>query len=215
MGLESIVAPLFEVGPLPWQAPDPAAFDALLLTSANAPRQAGSGIAAFVSLPCYCVGDATAAEARKAGLSPLRIGPSDGKALLEMMAQEGVGKVLHLCGRDHLALEHPLLTISRVAVYLSEAVGRLPDDAVDALRSGTIALIHSPRAGRVFRSLADAAGLDRGKIRIAAISEAAAQAAGDGWACRAAAAAPRDHALLELAAKLCNIGAVSGTGPAR
>ncbi|MEA3064722.1 MAG: hypothetical protein QOJ27_1168, partial [Sphingomonadales bacterium] len=43
----------------------------------------------------------------------------------------------------------------------------------------------------------------KGSIRVAAISAAAAEAAGEGWAAKAVAAAPRDQALLELAAKLC------------
>jgi hypothetical protein len=45
---------------------------------------------------------------------------------------------------------------------------------------------------------------DRGAISIAAISAAAADAVGTGWKRVDAAAEPRDHALLELAAKLCH-----------
>jgi len=45
---------------------------------------------------------------------------------------------------------------------------------------------------------------DRSSVSVIAISPAAAQAAGDGWALKAVAAAPRDEALLELAVKLCN-----------
>lgn len=204
MDLRSVVAPLFGVRPVKWTVPDPAAFDALLLTSANAPRHAGEGLASLTSLPCHCVGEATAAEARRAGFGDVRVGPGDGKALLAVMAGEGVRNVLHLCGRDHVGLEHPDVTISRVSVYASEAVDRLPDEAAEALRSGALALIHSPRAGRLFGRLVDTAGLDRAAIRVAGISPAAAEAAGEGWALRAAAAAPRDQALLELAAKLCN-----------
>jgi uroporphyrinogen-III synthase len=62
-------------------------------------------------------------------------------------------------------------------------------------------LLHSPRAAETFARLAP----DRGGVRIAGISETAAQAAGEGWASRHAAAAPRDEALLELAAALCHI----------
>src|SRR5262245_7688966 len=41
MGLEVVRCPLFHVEPVEWEAPDPAAFGALLLTSANAMRHGG------------------------------------------------------------------------------------------------------------------------------------------------------------------------------
>jgi uroporphyrinogen-III synthase len=215
LGLESVVAPLFQVKPLQWQAPDPGTFDALLLTSANAPRHAGKAIAPYAALPCYCVGEGTAAEARRAGLVVSRVGPSDGNAVLELMAEEGVGQVLHFCGRDHVGLEHPDLSISHVPVYASEGLDGLPAQASTAIEDGALVLVHSPRAGQLFAQLADSGGLGRATIRLAAISDAAAAATGGGWAASAVAAAPRDQALLELAAKLCNIDGVSGTGLAR
>ena len=45
---------------------------------------------------------------------------------------------------------------------------------------------------------------ERGAISIAAISAAAAVAAGEGWAAVAIADKPTDEALLALAARLCN-----------
>jgi uroporphyrinogen-III synthase len=45
---------------------------------------------------------------------------------------------------------------------------------------------------------------DRGDILIAAISPAAAEAAGVGWGVVEAAGEPSDDALLALAARLCN-----------
>jgi uroporphyrinogen-III synthase len=55
----------------------------------------------------------------------------------------------------------------------------------------------------LFAALVDQAGLNRDTISIAAISPAATAAAGGGWRSVAAAAAPTDSALLELAADLC------------
>jgi uroporphyrinogen-III synthase len=63
-------------------------------------------------------------------------------------------------------------------------------------------MIHSPRAGARFAQVAR----NRSALAIAAISAAAAAAAGEGWAAKAVASAPRDSALLELAARLCNHG---------
>jgi uroporphyrinogen-III synthase len=67
-----------------------------------------------------------------------------------------------------------------------------------------VALIHSPRAGRRFAELVDRASIARGGVTIAAISPAAAEAAGEGWARVEAAERPADDVLLALAARLCN-----------
>ena len=55
-GLAAIRLPLFAVRALDWTPPDPAAFDALILTSANTPRLAGPGIDSLASLPVFAVG---------------------------------------------------------------------------------------------------------------------------------------------------------------
>ncbi|HEV7659027.1 MAG TPA: uroporphyrinogen-III synthase [Allosphingosinicella sp.] len=194
LGLEVVVAPLFAVRPLAWTPPDPAGFDAVMLTSASAARQASDGLTPFKSLPCYAVGEATAAAAQEAGFADIRIGPDDGAALLLMMAEDGIKSALHACGEDHLALGHPAIAITRVPVYAAEVTKRLPVAA-----EGALALLHSPRAAAVFAKLAG----DRSRIVITAISARTARAAGEGWRQVAVAARPRDEALLELAAKLC------------
>ena len=60
LGLEPIVVPLFEIQRVAWDAPDPSAFDALLLTSANAIRIGGDQLQALRGLPVHAVGDRTA-----------------------------------------------------------------------------------------------------------------------------------------------------------
>ena len=194
LGLEPVVAPLFSVRALAWTPPDPAGFDAVMLTSASAARQASEGFAPFKRLPCYAVGEATAAAAEEAGFTDIRVGPDDGKSLLLMMAEDGVRTAFHACGEDHLALGHPDVAITRVPVYAAEAVERLPVAA-----EGLLALLHSPRAASLFAGLAG----DRSRIRIAAISAKTARAAGEGWQSVSVSPRPRDQALLELAAELC------------
>ena len=194
LGLDVVVAPLFSVRPLAWTPPDPGAFDAVMLTSASAARQAAEGLAPFRALPCYAVGEATAAAATEAGFADVRIGPDDGKSLLLMMADDAVRAVLHPCGQDHLALALPDVTITRIPVYAAEAAASLPVPAEEML-----ALLHSPRAATLFAGLAG----DKSRIRIAAISARTARAAGEGWQSVAVAPRPRDQALLELAAELC------------
>lgn len=206
-----MIAPLFRIEPLPWEAPDPAAFDAVLITSSNAAREGGPQLASFCRLPCFAVGGETARACKTAGFAEVRSGPADGAALIAMAAQTCAARVLHLCGREHVPLSHPTVNVERRIVYAAQAAEALPGAAAEALRKGAVALIHSPRAGALFSSLAEAAEIDRATIAIAAISETAAAAAGSGWKAVASAAYPRDDALLELAAKLCKTGG-SDTG---
>jgi len=195
LGLEPLVSPLFAVRPLVWTPPDPAAFDAVLLTSANAPRHGGGAMTPFLGLLCYAVGESTAEAARAAGFTGLRAGPSDGAALIALAAADGMTSAVHFCGREHVALRHPAVTVTAIAVYAADPIARLPEGTGEAL-----VLLHSPRAAALFARLA---GGQRETIRIAAISPQTADAAGEGWASVDVAAEPRDHALLALAAKLC------------
>jgi uroporphyrinogen-III synthase len=191
LGLEPIVAPLFAIRPLAWTPPDPAGFDAVLLTSANAARHGGGGMTPFFALPCYAVGERTAEAARDAGFVDVRTGSSDAAALVALAERDGFSSMLHLCGQDHIDLDR----VSSIAVYAADPSGTLPPEPEQA-----VVLLHSPRAAARFAELA---GARRDAFRIAAISTAAAAAAGPGWRSVAIAAAPRDQALLELAAKLC------------
>jgi len=121
-----------------------------------------------------------------------------------MIAADGIASLFHPCGRDRKPLVHPHVKTTSVPVYASEAADDLPGEAVAAVSDGALVLLHSPRAGEVFGRLV---GSDRSSISVAAISAAAAAAAGEGWKSMAVAAHPRDEALLELAAKLCQTDA--------
>jgi uroporphyrinogen-III synthase len=213
MGLEAVLAPLFTIRPVDWAAPDPRQVDSVLLTSGNAARMGGEKLGQFFHLPCYTAGEASAQAARVAGFRSVQAGPSDGEAALQMMIAAGAQRPLHLCGRDHVAPRHPQLQLLRRVVYSSDEVQRLPAQAIGAVRSGAVALLHSPRAALLFGKLIVLAGLDRKGTSIAAISAAAADAAGTGWRRVETATQPRDEALLELGAKLCET-ARSDTGNA-
>ncbi|MFL6858644.1 MAG: uroporphyrinogen-III synthase [Allosphingosinicella sp.] len=202
MGLEPIVASLFTVRALDWEAPDPGQLDAILLTSAHAARLAGRTL----GLPSYAVGEATAEAARRAGYV-VTVGPRDGAAALALARSDGRERILHLCGREHIAWPG----IDRRIVYAAEAADALPASAREGLAEGAVALLHSPRAATLFGSLVS----DRAAVPIVAISRAAADAAGPGWACVAVAPEPRDAALLEVAAKLCNTAPPSGSEAGR
>lgn len=191
MGLEPIACPLFRVEPLSWTAPDPRAFDHLLLTSANAPRHGGDQLARLTALPVLAVGAATAEAARAAGFDVALTGEQGIDALLAALPANR--RLLHLAGADHRPAP-ARRAVETLLVYRSVAL------AAPVLPSGAlVAMVHSPRAGERLAALQT----DQARIAIAAISPAAAAACGAGWARIAVADQPRDGALLALAARLC------------
>ena len=203
LGLEPVVAPLFAIRRLDWRPPDPAGFDAVMLTSAQAPRLAGDGLTSFLGLPCYAVGARTAEAARSVGFANVTSASGDAADLLDVMAADGVRRAFHPCGREHRAAARADVEVEHVPVYAADAADALPAEAAAVLADGALVLLHSPRAASVFATLAG----ERGGIRIATISTAAAEAAGPGWEAVEVAPEPSDPALLELAAKLCQSGA--------
>ncbi len=200
LGLRPVVAPLFTVRPVAWTPPDPGGFDAVMMTSANAVRHGGAALVLYLGLPCYAVGESTAAAAREAGFGDVRTGPGDGAALLAAMAADGIARALHLCGRDRRAPDRAGPPVTAIPVYRADPAPSLPAEAEAAIGDGALVLLHSPRAASLFGTLT---GNRRDRVDIAAISPAAAAAAGSGWRSAAVASRPRDEALLELAAKLC------------
>jgi uroporphyrinogen-III synthase len=122
-GLDAIAVPLFEVESVEWRVPDPADFDGLLLTSANAVRHAGASLTAVKSLPAYAVGAATADAAREAGFSIAQVGSGGVDQLLASL-DPGL-RLLHLCGEDRTESEANQ-TITPIVVYRSRAVDAPP-----------------------------------------------------------------------------------------
>ena len=197
-GVEPIALPLFEISPVAWMQPDPAAHDGLLLTSANAVRQAGEGLAALAGLPVFAVGAATAQAAAAAGLRVVAIGEADAATIAARAVARGRHRLLHLAGRDRGPT--PAGVTAVVTVYEAREIEVSPAD----LRSieGAVALLHSPRAAVRFAALADA--INRTTVRLAALSPAIAAAAGIGWAEVAVAATRDDAALVALARRLAD-----------
>jgi uroporphyrinogen-III synthase len=193
-GLEAVAIPLFEIEPVGWQAPEPGGFDGLLLTSANAVRCAGNQVEELRGLKVYAVGAASAQAAREAGFDIASTGKAGVDRFLGSIEPDL--KLLHLCGEDRHESQEVRQAITRVTTYRS----RQKELPKLVLKPDDIALIHSPRSGRRFAELVS----DHGIIAIAAISTAAAEAAGEGWKSVAVAEEPSDEALLALAARLCN-----------
>jgi uroporphyrinogen-III synthase len=192
-GLDVRVRPLFRVVPRTWDVPDSAAFDCLVLTSANAARHAGSALTSFAHMPVFAVGEATAAAARDAGLIDIAKTQSDAATLFSEVQTRGFTHPLHLAGEGHTPYPPLLFPVTTRIVYAAElAKAALPDPPY-------VALLHSVRAAQRFVDLV----ADRSAIAIVAISAPVAAAAGSDWRAIAIAAEPRDTSMLALAAQLC------------
>lgn len=188
LGLDPVVVPLFETVPLAWRVPDPAEFDAVVMTSASAARLGGEGLAQFVRLPLFAVGEATGKAARAAGFKHVHCGTGDVAALAPLLPPH----VLHLTGTGHRPIPGSA-EVTVVCVY--ESRERAPRESLRA----DVVMIHSPRAGSRFAALAES----RQARRIVAISAAAATACGTGWAGIDIAEAPNEHAMLACLARVC------------
>lgn len=192
LGLEVLACPLFKVESVAWEAPDPARYDALLLTSANAVRYGGHGLEALKGLPVHAVGEATAVAARAAGFRVAFVGDGDVADLLGKLPQPL--RLLHLAGEDHRDIDDA--RIKRRIVYRAAAIA---DPDLPPLQDLVVA-VHSPRAGKRLAELTD----NRSRTAIAAISLAAASSCETGWERIEIAERPDDNSLLALAARLCH-----------
>ena len=196
LGLDAVSIPLFEIQSLDWSPPEPSDFDGLLLTSANSVKAAGDGLDLYRHLPVYAVGEGTAVAARVAGLGVAAVGNGGIDSLLAQV--DASARLLHLCGEDRREPAIAGRSIAPVPIY--RAVEKAEVAGLDALQ-GQVAVVHSPRAARRLAELVDRD--QRSSIRLAAISEAAAEAAGEGWEGVRAARAPNDTDLLALCVRLC------------
>lgn len=195
LGFMPILYPLFDAEPLVWTPPDPAGFDAIFLTSANAARLAGPGLARFTRLPAYAVGEATARAAGEAGFRSVETGGGNAGKTIPLIAAAGHAKILHLCGEDARDYDPGSLAVTRLPVYRMAERG----DAAGLARAlprdrGVYALVHSPRAGERLNALLPPA--ERSRTAVVAISEAASDACGTGWRERIFAGAPTEAAML-------------------
>lgn len=193
MGMEVIPCPLFRIEPVAWVAPDAAGYDALLLTSANAIRHGGTQLDMLKALPVHAVGTATADAARAAGLRVASTG--DGSVADLLTSLPNTMRLLHVAGEDYRDADGRQHIDRRIA-YRSATIEHPCLPPLD----GLVVALHSPRAGSRLAQLTD----KHERTAIAAISAAAAEAAGHGWERVEIAGQPDDPSLLALAAMLCH-----------
>ncbi len=195
-GIAAEVIPLFEVQSLPWAIPDAANYDALMLTSANALRHGGGGLAALLGLPVYAIGTATAAAARAAGFGVIWTGTDGANALVIQAKADHNLRLLWLSGRHYSNVATPPeISIDTCPVYDSTALAA-PSTLIKYLSSPHLTALHSVRAAQHFSSICDTHDVDKSNIAILSYSDKIAAAAGLGWAASLISNAPNDDALL-------------------
>lgn len=196
-GVTVVRLPFFGVVPIEWTRPDPDRFDSLLLTSANAIRNAGAGLEALRGFPIIAVGEATAAACLAAGLKVAIVGRGDVESATLLASDAGYTRWLHLAGRHASCGSRARATVS---VYASEPLAISRREM--ARLEGGIVLLHSTRAARRLRRLAAHHRLKRAATVLVPISAQVADAAGGGWSRIVTAPAPTDAAMVEAARML-------------
>ena len=194
--------PLFAAHGLPWTAPDPSDFDALLITSAQAARLAGADIGRLASLPVHAVGAASATAAAAAGLAVAAVGEGDAQHLLDAMTSQGIRRILWLCGRERSAFDPRGAALMPLACYAVDPV-EPPAGWAELIAAPAVLLAHSARGAA---RIADLVAESRKHLKLIAISAKVAAAAGESWAAIAISERPDDAAMLAEAHALCHKG---------
>lgn len=191
-GHEPLLMPLFAVEAVAWDAPADD-YDGLLLTSANAVRQAGPELKTLAHLPVLAVGKVTAMAAEQAGLHVAEVGNSGAEELLSGVADR---KLLWLAGEDHTSFAAPPSVQIDVRIVYCSAALPVPESFDNLVSQADHVLLHSVRAAQRFASLVVAQGLEKATISIDVLSASIVEAAGDGWKSAHVASEPSDAALL-------------------
>jgi uroporphyrinogen-III synthase len=199
LGMNADVIPLFEVEAMPWSVPNTGGYDALMLTSANALRHGGAGLAQLTSLPVYAVGQATATAARAAGFDVVWTGKSGADAAAAQAGQDGRARILRLAGEQHSIVSGPAGSVADIIVTYRNAALAAPARMFQDDSLPFTVMLHSVRAARHFAAACAMHLADISRIHIAALSPQIASAAGFGWAGTIIADMPDDEALLSKA----------------
>ncbi|QCI94928.1 uroporphyrinogen-III synthase [Novosphingobium sp. EMRT-2] len=200
MGIDTYGFPLFEVAPLPWDAPSPAGFTGLLAGSANVFRHGGARLEQLRALPVHAVGATTADAARAAGFQVAEAGTGGLQPMVERLA---AGRYLRLAGEERVPLLPPAgVSLETRVVY---AVGALafPPALRAILREGAVVALHSGEAARHFAQETTESNMNRHAISIACLAPRIAKMAREGWRKTGIAPERTDHALLALAFQMC------------
>ena len=202
VGLTIEACPLFEVRPLAWDPPPPDSVDGLLLGSSNALRHAGPALDLFRGMPVHAVGEATARAAEAAGFTVATVGPGSLQPLVDQLAPPV--RLLRIAGAEHVPVVPPPGIVIETRVAYQSSPRPLPAAVASRIGEGALVLLHSAAAARHFAAECDRLGIARSRVRLAALGQRIAAAAGEGWGETRSAAEPREPALLALAHDMCH-----------
>ncbi len=203
-GHEVLVAPLLRIEPV--AADLGGAFDAVLLTSANAARAlaAHPRRGDLAGLACLTVGERSASAARAAGFA--RVTSANGALadLVRLAARHADRRFLYLVGEERagdLAAELAChgVAVDTVVIYRAVALETLPAEIAPAHLDGV--LHYSPRSAATLLRLAEAAGALNAVLTLTHYclsAEVAAPLRAAGAERIAVAASPSESALLTL-----------------
>lgn len=200
MGIDAHGFPLFEVVPLPWDAPSPDGFTGLLAGSANVFRHGGAMLERLRALPVHAVGAATADAARAAGFAVAQTGSGGLQPVVERLA---AGRYLRLAGEERVPLLPPAGVLLETRVIYAVRALCLPPALQAILREGAIVALHSGEAAGHFAKETTESNLNRRAIAIACLAPRIGEMAGKGWLKTGIAPERTDHALLALALQMC------------
>lgn len=201
MGLTMHGFALSRVAAVEWELPSLTRFDALLIGSASAMRLGGEKLALLSHLPVHCVGEATAREARAAGLSVAHTGKGGLQTVID--AVEAPIHYMRLVGNEYVELDLPQgITFEPIQVYAVQPRSFL-DKPAKLLEDAVTVLLHSAAMTRQFVSECNRLGVEKGRITLAAMGPRIAQPAGEGWHAVHIASEPSDEALLAMVRELC------------
>lgn len=210
-GFDVLRAPMLRFEPVPFQDDEDARYGAVIVTSANALRGLGPGLAGspLLKLPLYAVGEQTAQAARAAGFGEVTAARGDGGALRDLVLASVKSKqlkkanpLLYLAGADlarDLAgeLGENGLTVVTHTTYRMVPASDLPRDICDAFVAHQIeAVLHySRRSARAFLEAARSAGVEISALALpqCCISAAVASVLRDAGATRVVAPASPDE----------------------
>ncbi len=199
LGFEPVVLPCLNAEPLAAALPETPA--AIVLTSGQA---VGALPARYHDIPCFCVGDATAAKMRQAGFRTVRSAAGDAGDLFRLLRDQPIsGTYLLATGEGHgLELARQLrgcgIKVARRKVYRTQPVKTLPAAIRSALEAGEIgqALFYSVETVQAFIRLRPPGTAN---LEALALSPAIAQACqGLPWRKIRVALAPNEAELLAL-----------------
>jgi uroporphyrinogen-III synthase len=209
LGFEPIVMPLTETRPVDiLEPPDPADFDAVVVTSGAALRHAPVPLrAGLAHLPLFAVGDRTAGIAREMGFARPQSAEGETSALAALVARAlpAGSRVAYLCGRVRTGslaerLRKAGFAATPVETYDTLPVEWTPDAALAAFAGQPVdaSLIYSANAAILFSRLLALreAGPLLGAARLLCISARAAGALPPSGQARAEIARTPDEAAL-------------------